>query len=135
MSSTTGGNPLASAASIAVLDVMKEEKLPENALKVGEYLFKRFKEIQTKHPTLGDIRGKGLVIGLEIVQDKELKTPAPELTKKIIFKCGQYGMLLGKVGLHGNVIRIAPPLIITEEEAEIGVAIIDKVLGEVESGG
>ncbi len=134
MSSTTGGNPLASAASLAVLDVMEEEKLADNALKVGEYLFKRFKEIQKKHPTLGDIRGKGLVIGLEIVKNKETKTPAPELTKKIIYKCGEYGMLLGKVGLHGNVIRIAPPLIITEEEAEIGVGIMDKVLGEVENG-
>jgi len=134
MSSTTGGNPMASAATWAVLDVMEDEKLPQNALKVGDYLIKRFKEIQESHPLLGDVRGKGLVIGLEIVKDKEAKTPAPELTQKIIFKCGENGMLLGKVGLHGNVIRIAPPLVITEEEAEIGVAILDKVLKEVENG-
>ncbi len=134
MSSTTGGNPMASAASLAVLDVMEDEKLPQNALKVGDYLIKRFKELQKSHPLLGDVRGKGLVIGLEIVKDRELKIPAPELTKKIIFKCGENGMLLGKVGLHGNVIRIAPPLVITEEEAEIGIAILDKVLKEVGNG-
>ncbi len=133
MSSTTGGNPMASAASMAVLDVLENEKLPQNALKVGDYLFKRFKELQKIHPLLGDVRGKGLVIGLEIVKDQELKIPAPELTQKIIFKCGEYGMLLGKVGLHGNVIRIAPPLLITEEEAEIGVAIMDKALTEMEN--
>lgn len=133
MSSTTGGNPMSSAASMAVLDIMEDEKLPQNSLKVGEYLFKRFKELQEKHPLLGDVRGKGLVIGLEIVEDHEKKKPSPKLTQKIIFKCGEYGLLLGKVGLHGNVIRIAPPLIITEEEAEIGVGIIDKVLKEMEN--
>ena len=80
MSSTTGGNPMASAASMAVLDVMENEKLPQNALKVGDYLIKRFKELQKRHPLLGDVRGKGLVIGLEIVEDQELKKPGPELT-------------------------------------------------------
>ncbi|MCD4769214.1 MAG: aspartate aminotransferase family protein [Bacteroidales bacterium] len=133
MSSTTGGNPLASAASWAVFDVLENDKLPQNALKVGDYLIKRFKELQKIHPSLGDVRGKALVIGLEIVKDKNLKIPAPELTQKIIYKCGEYGMLLGRVGLHGNVIRIAPPLLITEEEAEIGVAIMDKVMQEVEN--
>ncbi len=134
MSSTTGGNPLASAASWAVLDVLENEKLPQNALKVGDYLFKRLKELQEKHPLLGDVRGKGLVIGLEIVANRELKTPSPELTGKLIFRCGEYGMLLGRVGLHGNVIRIAPPLVITEEEAEMGVSIMDKALTEIENG-
>jgi len=134
MSSTTGGNPLSSAASLAVLDAMEKEKLPENALKVGNYLMKRLKELQKIHPCIGDIRGKGLVIGIEFVKDPEAKTPDAELTKKVIFKCGEYGMLLGKVGLYGNVIRIAPPLVITEQEAEIGVEIMDKVLTEIENG-
>ena len=133
MSSTTGGNPMASAASMAVLDVMENEKLPQNALKVGDYLIKRFKELQKRHPLLGDVRGKGLVIGLEIIEETESKKPSPELTQKLIFRCGEYGMLLGKVGLHGNVIRIAPPLLITEEEAEMGVAIMDKAITEIEN--
>lgn len=133
MSSTTGGNPLASAASLAVLDVLENEELPQNALKVGEYLFKRLKELQQIHPLLGDVRGKGLVLGLEIIEEEETKKPSPELTQRIIFRCGEYGMLLGRVGLHGNVIRIAPPLLITEEEAEMGVAIMDRALTEIEN--
>ncbi len=132
MSSTTGGNPLASAASHAVLDVMREEKLAENALKVGKYLKNRFKELEKRHEYLGDVRGKGLVMGLEIVENKKEKKPSAELTRQIIFKCGEYGMLLGKVGMFGNVIRIAPPLVITQEEAEIGVEIMDKILTEIE---
>jgi 4-aminobutyrate aminotransferase-like enzyme len=132
MSSTTGGNPLASAASHAVLDIMEQEKLADNALQVGKYLKSRLQELVNKHQNLGEVRGKGLVMGLEIVADKAAKKPSPELTQQVIFKCGEYGMLLGKVGLFGNVIRIAPPLVIKENEAEIGVAILDKVLTELE---
>jgi 4-aminobutyrate aminotransferase len=133
MSSTTGGNPLASAASHAVLDIMEEENLADNAIKVGTYLRNRLQELQKRHRYLGDIRGKGLVMGLEIVENKQMKKPSAELTQQIIFKCGEYGMMLGRVGLFGNVIRIAPPLVIKEEEADIGVQILDKVLTEVES--
>ena len=131
MSSTTGGNPLASAASHAVLDIMEEEKLAENSVKVGEYLMQRFNELKAKHQFLGDVRGKGLVIGLEIVEDQNENKPSPEITQKILMKCGEYGMLLGRVGLFGNVIRIAPPLVITEQEAGLGVDIMDKVLTEL----
>ena len=133
MSSTTGGNPLASAASHAVLDIMEDEKLSDNALKVGTYLKTRLQKLKAKHKYLGDVRGKGLVMGLEIVEDKVLKKPSAEQTKRIVFKCGEYGMLLGKVGVFGNVIRIAPPLVIKEKEADIGVEILDKVLTEVEN--
>ncbi len=128
MSSTTGGNPLASAANHAVLDIMEEEKLAENSVKVGEYLMQRFNELKAKHHFLGDVRGRGLVIGLEIVEDQNDNKPSPEITQKILMKCGEYGMLLGRVGLFGNVIRIAPPLVITEQEAGFGVDIMDKVL-------
>ncbi|HEX9970735.1 MAG TPA: aspartate aminotransferase family protein [bacterium] len=132
MSSTTGGNPLASAASHAVLDIMEQEKLADNALRVGTYLKNRLQELEKKHLYLGEVRGKGLVMGLEIVADKAAKKPAPELTQQVVFKCGEYGMLLGKVGLFGNVIRIAPPLVIKEHEADIGLEILDKVLTELE---
>lgn len=132
MSSTTGGNPLASAASHAVLDIMEREKLADHALYVGTYLKSRLQELVNKHQNLGEVRGKGLVMGLEIVSDKAAKKPSPELTQQIIFKCGEYGMLLGRVGLHGNVIRIAPPLVIQEAEADLGVEIFDRVLSEVE---
>ena len=76
MSSTTGGNPLSCAAALAVLDVMRDEKLPENARKVGEYLMGRFKELQNKHECLGDVRGRVLVIGLEFVEARESRIKA-----------------------------------------------------------
>jgi len=133
MSSTTGGNPLSSAASHAVLDILRDEKLPQNAYNVGEYLKDCFEELMKKHRILGDVRGRGLVLGLEIVEDKKSKTPSPELTQKILYKCGEYGLLLGRVGLYGNVIRIAPPLIISKQESERGLKIIDMVLTELQN--
>lgn len=131
LSSTWGGNPLASAASLAVLDVIAEEHLSENALRVGSRLRQNLEELQEKHRCLGDVRGKGLVIGLEIVDPADGYTPAPELTGKILLAAAERGMLLGKVGLYGNVIRIAPPLVITQEEADIGVEILDTALSKV----
>jgi 4-aminobutyrate aminotransferase len=131
MSSTCGGNPMASAASHAVLDVMEEDKLPENALKVGQYIKARFQELQQKHECLGDVRGKGLVIGLEFVKDRKSKAPDPERTSQILLRAGANGLLLGKVGLYGNVVRIAPPLLITEQEAGVGIDIIAGVLDDL----
>ena len=131
LSSTWGGNPLASAASLAVLDVIAEERLSENALRVGSRLKQNLEELQEKHRCLGDVRGRGLVIGLEIVDPGDGYTPAPGLTQKILPAAAEWGMLLGRVGLYGNVIRIAPPLVITEEEADLGVEILDRALSEV----
>ena len=131
MSSTCGGNPLASAASHAVLDAMEEERLPENAQRVGDCMMARFREMMAKYEVLGDVRGQGLVIGLEFVLDPEEKTPAPELTSDVLLTAGAHGLLLGKVGLYGNVVRIAPPLVITESEAEMGIDILDRTLEEV----
>jgi 4-aminobutyrate aminotransferase-like enzyme len=131
MSSTTGGNPLSSAASLAVLDIMKKEKLPDNALTVGSCMLAQLKELQQKYEHLGDVRGRGLVIGLEFVEDKKSRKPAPEFTQTFMRRCGEYGLLTGRVGLYGNVVRVAPPLIISQQEAEVGIAIMDKVLGEI----
>lgn len=127
LSSTWGGNPLASAASLAVLDLMAEEHLPENAERVGAFLKEQIFALQKDHPCLGDVRGRGLVIGLEIVDPSDEYKPAPELTRSILLAAAEHGMLLGKVGLYGNVIRIAPPLVITEEEAELGARILAQV--------
>jgi 4-aminobutyrate aminotransferase-like enzyme len=131
LSSTWGGNPLASAASLAVLEAMKEEDLPENAERVGTRLKQKLSHLKEIHRCLGDVRGMGLVIGLEIVDPDDGYSPSPELTQKIMFSAAEHGMLLGKVGLYGNVIRIAPPLVITEQEADLGVQILDKVLMEL----
>jgi len=128
MSSTTGGNPLSSAGSLAVLDVMENEKLPENSEIQGAYLKGRLIALQKKYHFLGDVRGSGLVIGLEITEGDEAKTPAKAKMKKIIFAAAERGMLLGSVGLAGNVIRIAPPLIISREEIDLAVEILDQAM-------
>ena len=131
VASTWGGNPLACAAALAVLDILEEEKLTENAQRVGTYLKARFQELQKKHRALGDVRGRGLVIGLEIVDPADSWTPAADLTWSLIRRCAERGMLLGRVGANRNVIRIAPPLVITEDEAELGVCIMDAALSEL----
>ncbi len=131
MSSTTGGNPLASEASLAVLDVMQKEKLPERALQTGMYMKSRFEELKDRHEVLGDVRGQGLVMGLEFVKDKQSRTPSPETTLAVMLNGARKGLLLGRVGLYGNVVRIAPPLVIDQEEADAGIDIIDRVLAEL----
>jgi 4-aminobutyrate aminotransferase-like enzyme len=131
LSSTWGGNPVSSAAALAVLDAMEKEKLPENALRVGEVLKARFMEMKKKYRCLGDVRGRGLVMGLELVHPKDGRTPAPELIGGLIQRCAENGLLLGKVGMYGNVVRIAPPLVITEEEALMAADIIDAGLRDL----
>lgn len=128
LSSTAGGNPTACAATLAVLDVIKEENLLERTITVGEVMKKRLTKIMHKASHVGDVRGKGLVIGIEIVEDKESKIPAPELCKKIILECASKGLLVGIVGIYGNVIRVAPPLVITDSEVEESLDIMEEVL-------
>ncbi len=128
MSSTTGGNPLSCAAAHAVLDIMAEENLPENSRRIGEYMLGRLQKLAEEVEVLGDARGKGLVIGLEFVKDMESLEPAPDITEEVIMRCCERGLLVGKVGFYGNVIRVAPPLVITEEQAEQSVDIMAAVV-------
>ena len=106
MSSTVGGNPVSSAAVIAILDIMDEEKLADNALKIGQVIKSRLLEIQEKSRIVGEVRGRGLVMGVELVKDKKTKEPAADLTKKLIVRAAEKGLLIGSVGT-GNVIRVA----------------------------
>ena len=128
MSSTLGGNPVSSAAVPVILDIMKEEKLVENSAKMGAYMMEKLQEIADKSKFLGEVRGMGLVIGLEFVKDKISKEPAPELMKIIINECAANGLLVGSVGIYSNVIRVAPPLVITREIADESLAIMEKVI-------
>jgi 4-aminobutyrate aminotransferase len=128
MSSTMGGNPLASAAVAVVVDIMKREHLAENALRIGKLMMARLLEIKEKSPYVGDVRGMGLVMGVELVKDKKSKEPAPDLTRKLIDVAAENGLLIGSVGIFGNVIRVAPPLVITEAEAHESLDIFEKAL-------
>jgi len=131
MSSTMGGNPLSSAAVIAVLDIMETEGLADRAHSMGLYLKKGLLETAAKCDYLGDVRGMGLVMGLEFVRNKQTREPAPESIRPLIEGCANEGLLVGSVGVRGNVIRVAPPLVISEAEIDESVAILGSVLGKL----
>jgi 4-aminobutyrate aminotransferase-like enzyme len=129
LSSTWGGNPLCSTAVLAVFEILENEKLVENCRVVGEILSEGLHNLKGKFKILGDVRGRGLVYGLEFV--KEDKKPAPDLTYNIIYAAAENGLMLGKLGLFGNVIRIAPPLCITEEEVVLGLRILENAMASI----
>jgi 4-aminobutyrate aminotransferase-like enzyme len=131
LSSTLGGNPVASAAVSAVLDIYEREPLVANSAKMGAYMKQRLQKMATKCPYLGDVRGMGLVMGLELVKDKKTKEPASELIKPLMVDCANHGLLVGPVGMFANVIRVAPPLVITQAEADESLTIMEGALSRL----
>ena len=125
---TLNGGPVIMEAAKAVLKVLDEEKLVENADKMGKYLKKQLKELQTRYPSIGDIRGLGLMVGIEFV-DSDGKTPAKALRDKLIAAAFQKGLLL--LGAGASSIRLAPPLIVTEKEIDIALNIMEDCLREL----
>ena len=129
--STFGGNPVSSAAAIANIDYLVNEHLPERAARDGEYVKKRLTEIAEKQDLIGEVRGKGLMIGVELVKDRISKTPASEETDRVREICRRKGVLVGHGGVKANVIRIQPPLVITREQLDTVVDTIDESLREI----
>lgn len=128
---TYGGNPIGMAAGREVLKVIDDERLVENSHAMGELFFKNLRDIQSRVPTLGDVRGAGLMIGLELVQDKATKTPADQEYFNAVFeKTKDYGILLGKGGRHGNVIRLQPPMCLNAQDVEFACDVIERSLKE-----
>jgi 4-aminobutyrate aminotransferase/(S)-3-amino-2-methylpropionate transaminase len=126
-----GGNPLSCAAALAVFDIIEKEKLVEKAASNGEYLRKRLIGLMEKFEVIGDVRGLGLVYGIEFVKDRTTKEPASDLARDIVLKCVANGLMAGKLGIYGNVMRVAPPLVITREQIDESVGILEKVLAEI----
>ncbi|KAL6002973.1 Alanine--glyoxylate aminotransferase 2 2, mitochondrial [Asimina triloba] len=116
---TFGGNPVCTAGGLAVLKVLEKEKLQENAWVVGSYLKDRLKSLQDKHEIIGDVRGRGLMLGVELVTDRKSKNPANAETLHVMEQMKEMGILLGKGGFFGNVFRITPPLCFTKEDAGV----------------
>ncbi|MHA1754062.1 MAG: aspartate aminotransferase family protein [Candidatus Odinarchaeia archaeon] len=131
---TQGGNPVTMAAGVATIDVLNEEKLPEKAARQGERMMKVLKEWEDTHPIVGEVRGVGLFIGIELVKDKKTKKKAIDEAGAVFTKCLEKGLLLGvsAVGGWGNVLKLKPPLNLTDEEADKGIQIIEEALTEVE---
>ncbi len=133
LSSTNGGNPVSSRAALAAIEIIERERLPERSERLGSEMLGRLRKLQEQVEVLGDVRGQGLVLGLEIVEDKASKTPAPTLTKKIVHRCYEKGLaLIAPIGMYGNVIRIAPPLTIDDDLAHLGTDILEQVLRETQ---
>ncbi|MCX7681643.1 MAG: acetyl ornithine aminotransferase family protein [Anaerolineae bacterium] len=131
--STYGGNPVCCAAAQATLDVLEEEHLMENAARMGEYLLSRLRALAEQSRLIGDVRGMGLMIGVELVRDKETKEMASEEAQEVVQACFRRGLLLLPCG--PNSIRFSPPLIITEAEADRACEIFAAALAEVEGRG
>jgi len=129
--STFGGNPVTSVAARAVIEVIEEENLRENCHVVGGYFRSRLEELQEKHPLIGDVRGMGMMQALELVKDRETKEPAPEATNQILERTRENGLLVGKGGLYGNVLRMAPPMNIGKSDVDEAVRLLDKSFAEV----
>ncbi|MDA4111851.1 MAG: aminotransferase class III-fold pyridoxal phosphate-dependent enzyme, partial [Thaumarchaeota archaeon] len=131
--STFGGNPVSTAAALATMEVIEEERLVENSEKVGEYALKSMKALEEKHPSLDCVDGKGLMIGAEIVKDKRTREPASDsMMGGILRGMLNRGVLIGRGGLFYNRIRFQPPLCITRQEVDTAIDALDSTLYEVE---
>ncbi|MFP3902914.1 MAG: aspartate aminotransferase family protein [Armatimonadota bacterium] len=129
MGSTNGGNPMSSRAALAAINIIEDENLVQNSANMGEKFEERFEAIAQKHEELGDIRGMGLVWGLEFVKDAKSREPDPELTRRVVEEAYQRGLcMIAPIGLYGNVARVAPPLVITDEEADESLDLFEAAL-------
>jgi len=122
------GHPVACAAALAVLDIFEEEKILEKAQKKAEIMKSRLEKMQEKTPLIGDLRGIGTAWAIELVRDRKTKEPATEQTKGVLGECLKNGLIAIKAGVYGNVIRIIPPLVITEEQLNEGFDILEEAL-------
>lgn len=131
--STFGGNPVCCAAALAVLDVVEEEGLVERTRRLGEHTMKQLKVMAEKSEIIGDVRGKGLLIGIELVTDKTGKKPAAKQAAKVREEMRKRGYLIGVGGLFRNVIRLEPPLVMTEDEMDGALNVLGSVVGNLAS--
>ncbi len=125
------GNPVACAAALAVLDVIEEEGLLERAEHIGKLLMDGFLALQKKYELIGDVRGLGAMVGMELVKDRATKEPATEETKRVVQESIKRGLIFPTAGLYGNVIRMLVPLVVSEEEIQEALEILDEAFSAV----
>ena len=128
---TFGGNPVSMTQGLATLEVIDEEGLQENARIIGQHLKERLLDLQQRHALIGEVRGLGLMLGVELVRDRQTKQPATSEAADVLELAKDRGLLLGKGGLHGNTLRIKPPMCLTRDDADFLVDCLDDVLGAV----
>ena len=128
---TYGGNPLACVAALAVIDVLQSEGFLERAQALGANVLARFQTMQRRFPVIGEVRGLGAMVGMELVEDRESKTPARAATAQVLAACLERGLLILKSGVYDNVIRILVPLVISDEDLERGLNVLEEALAAV----
>jgi alanine-glyoxylate transaminase/(R)-3-amino-2-methylpropionate-pyruvate transaminase len=130
---TFGGNPIACAVGKAVLETIDEEGIQEKALTLGKQMYDGFLALQAKYGKglIGDVRGRGLMWGIELIKDAESKEPNADATAKVFEACKDMGLLIGKGGLYGNVLRIKPVMCLTPADVEFMLAVIDKAFSQL----
>jgi 4-aminobutyrate aminotransferase-like enzyme len=131
--STFGGNPISATAAKAVIDFIEDQKLSINAAEVGAYLHDKLLELQTKHPLIGDVRGMGLLQAVELVEDRRTKKPASAQTLALLEATRENGILVGKGGFFGNVLRISPPLNISKSDVDEFARLLDRSFAKVQA--
>ncbi len=129
---TYGGNPVSMTQGLGVLEAIEKHNYAHNAKVMGDRLIEGLRELQDKHPMIGDVRGMGLMLGIELVKDRKTKEPAAKETLRLMDLCKDMGMLVGKGAMAGNVIRIKPPLCISGADVDFILKTMDKCLGIVE---
>jgi alanine-glyoxylate transaminase / (R)-3-amino-2-methylpropionate-pyruvate transaminase len=123
---TFGGNPVVCAQGIAVLEVIAREKLQANSLKIGKHISAGLNRLKEKHNIIGDVRGKGLMLGIELVKDRATKEPAKAECAQVMESCKEMGLLLGKGGLWGQTVRFSPPMCVHEQDADFLLEVLDQ---------
>jgi alanine-glyoxylate transaminase/(R)-3-amino-2-methylpropionate-pyruvate transaminase len=128
---TFGGNPVVCAQGKAVLEVIDREKLQENSLRIGNRLLHGLHQLKGKHDIIGDVRGKGLMLGIELVKDRQTKEAAREECAQVVETARDLGLLLGKGGLWGQTIRFSPPMCLTEADADFLIEVLDRSIARL----
>lgn len=131
---TFAGSPVACAAGLAVLDVIQEENLVERAQFIGDRMINRFRTMQEKFELIGDVRGLGAMVAMELVTDRQTKTPAKDETAEIVKQCWKNGLVGLSAGMNGNILRFLPPLVITDQQLEDGLDILEASILTVQNG-
>jgi alanine-glyoxylate transaminase/(R)-3-amino-2-methylpropionate-pyruvate transaminase len=128
---TFGGNPVSMTQGLATLEVIDSEHIQQNAMRVGTHLKNRLLELQERQALIGEVRGLGLMLGVELVRDRQTKEPAGQEAFEVVELCKERGLLIGKGGLFGNTLRIKPPMCITKDDADFLADCLAEVLGIV----
>ena len=126
--STTGGNPVSCAAGLAVLEVIERENLKENAARVGARLKTGLESLAQRHALIGDVRGAGLFLGVELVRERRTQAPAESETRTVLNALRRGGVLVGREGRHGNVLKIRPPIVFQPSHVDRLLAALDRAL-------